>query len=70
MSEPSADTRVVGRYPLEPWIAFRAQDHVYDPARQCCSCGFGVWSPEHVAVMAYRDAVDDISGLRVGTEPA
>ena len=51
------------RYPLEAWVTMRAADHTYDQARQCCSCGFGAWSAEHVAVMAYREAVDDTATL-------
>ena len=45
-------------YPLEGWVALKADDHQADVIRGGCICGFAVWSPGHVAIMAYRDAVD------------
>jgi hypothetical protein len=35
-----------------------ADRHRPDEKRGGCVCGFCAWSPEHVAIMAYRDAVD------------
>lgn len=46
------------RYPLEGLVAMYAAEHRPDTARGCCSCGFGAWSEEHVAIAAYREAVD------------
>lgn len=46
------------RYPLEGMIAMFAADHRPDTVRGGCSCGFVAWSGEHVAVTAYREAVD------------
>lgn len=45
-------------YPLEGWIALKSGDHQADVIRGGCTCGFAIWSPEHVAIMAYREAVD------------
>jgi hypothetical protein len=46
------------QYPLEGWIAVKAHDHQPDVTRGGCMCGFAVWSGDHVAIMAYREAVD------------
>jgi hypothetical protein len=40
---------------LEAAVQGEAERHHYDPERFCCSCGFGYWSPEHVAVSVIRD---------------
>ena len=46
------------KYPLEVAIITASQRHVPDQTRIGCSCGFCAWSPEHVAIMAYREAMD------------
>ena len=46
------------RYPLEGLIALHADKHRAEESGMGCTCGFGVWSPEHVAIMAYREAED------------
>lgn len=46
------------RYPLEGWVAMMADKHRLEPNGFGCTCGFCVWSGEHVAIMAYREAVD------------
>lgn len=45
-------------YVLVRFDRYQRTGHLHDPARQCCTCGFGYWSAEHVAVMAYREAAD------------
>lgn len=35
-----------------------AQNHLLDRERACCTCGFGVWSAEHVLIMALREGLD------------
>lgn len=47
-------------YPLEGLIQVFAALHRYDEDRLCCTCGFCAWSPTHVAVMAYREAADEL----------
>lgn len=49
---------MIDRYPLEGALLMFADDHVLEERGFGCTCGFCVWSPQHVAVMAYRDAVD------------
>lgn len=46
------------RYPLEGRISLNAEAHRPDEVRGGCMCGFCAWSVEHVAIMAYREAVD------------
>ena len=46
------------RYPLEGWVSLMSERHSFDRERQCCACGFGYWSPTHVAIMSYREAVE------------
>jgi hypothetical protein len=54
-------------YPLEGWVALKAEDHVEDRERGGCICGFCAWSPQHVAIMAYREACEAAVG-RFGRE--
>lgn len=69
--DPAA-TPARDRYPLEGYIALFAEDHQHDLRRGGCTCGFCAWSPEHVAIMAYREACDRtraaLAGNRTGTE--
>lgn len=58
------------RYPLEGWIAVKVDDHQADVIRGGCMCGFAVWSPDHVAIMAYRDAVDCAPATRIPRPPS
>lgn len=46
------------RYPLEGLVSLMAAKHLPDKDRGGCICGFCAWSVDHVAIMAYRDAVD------------
>lgn len=55
-------------YPLEGWVGLMADKHRPDEQRGGCTCGFCAWSVEHVAVMAYRDAVDSAPVIPPGTE--
>lgn len=61
----------MAEYPLEGWIALKAEDHQADTIRGGCKCGFAVWSPAHVAIMAYRDAVDahPVHGAKASDPP-
>lgn len=43
--------------PIEGLISEASGRHHYDSERQCCACGFCVWTPEHIAIMAYREAL-------------
>lgn len=42
---------------LDGEIIGEAMKHREDTDRGGCTCGFCAWSPEHVAIMAYREAV-------------
>lgn len=45
---------------LEGWISVKAERHRPDEQRGGCTCGFCAWSVEHVAIMAYREALDEV----------
>lgn len=37
------------------WAQCEAEKHRPDKVRQCCTCGFGVWSTAHVVIMVARE---------------
>ena len=44
-------------YPLEGLVSLFSEKHEAE-ADGGCACGFVAWSLPHVAIMAYREAVD------------
>jgi len=42
---------------LDGYIIGAAEKHREDTKRGGCTCGFCAWSPEHVAIMSYLEAV-------------
>jgi hypothetical protein len=44
------------REQIEHGAAVAAERHIADTERGGCSCGFCVWSVEHVVIMAIREA--------------
>jgi hypothetical protein len=42
---------------LDGWVIGAADKHREDTKRGGCTCGFCAWSPEHVAIMSYLEAV-------------
>lgn len=42
---------------LDGYIIGAAENHREDTKRGGCTCGFCAWSPEHVAIMSYLEAV-------------
>lgn len=47
----------------EGHISLHADNHRPEEGSMGCTCGFGIWSGEHVAVMAYREACESL-GIR------
>lgn len=50
---------------LEGYILMCAEDHRPEPRGIGCICGFCVWSGPHVAIMAYRDALEATRSRKV-----